>query len=113
MAKFEATLTGYFDEWLERIEKGILNGSATAHIEDGSDFYSSDGVTRCSIRVFERYSVVGSNRVSLSVTLFQDPSGLINCSAIASGGSQGVIFKINTWGENSFLDMLIDIINRP
>ncbi len=112
MAKYEATLVGYFDDWLRIIEKGIINGSATANLEDASDFYSSDGVTRCSVRVFERYSAIGSNRVSLSVTLFQDPSGAIHCSAITSGGSQAMIFKLNTFGEQSFLDSFIDVIER-
>lgn len=111
MAKYETRLTGSFDEWLHRIENGILGGSVSASLEDGSDFYSPDGKTRCSVRVFERYSMAGSNRVSLSVTLFQDSDGAISCSAIASGGSQATFFKINTWGEATFLEKFVDLIN--
>lgn len=103
MGKLETTLTGSFDEWLHRIEDGIINGSISADLEDASDFISPDGRSRCSVRVFERYSMIGANRVSLSVTLFQADDGPIQCSAIASGGSQAVFFKINTFGEASFL----------
>ena len=104
MAKLETTLQGNFDEILTRIQKGIMGGSISATIEDASDF--SDGYSRCSVRVFERYSWIGSNRVSLSVTLFQGENGVIRLSAITSGGSQAMFFKFNTFGEEAFLDKL-------
>lgn len=104
MAKLETTLQGNFDEILTRIQKGIMGGSISATLEDASDF--SDGYSRCSVRVFERYSWIGSNRVSLSVTLFQGENGVIRLSAITSGGSQAMFFKFNTFGEEAFLDKL-------
>ncbi len=104
MAKLETTLQGNFDEILTHIQKGIMGGSISATLEDASDF--SDGYTRCSVRVFERYSWLGGNRVSLSVTLYQVESGVILLSAIASGGSQAMFFKLNTFGEEAFLDKL-------
>ncbi len=107
MAKLEKTVNGDFNEILSRIEKGILNGSATASIEDSSDF--SDNGARCSVRVFERYSYTGSNRVSLSVTLFQN-GGPVRISAITSGGSQAMLFKVNTFGEEAFLDKLAELL---
>ena len=69
MAKMERTLNGDFHEILNRIETGIMRGSVSASLEDSSDFTS--GLTHCAVRVFERYSALGSNRVSLNVTLFQ------------------------------------------
>lgn len=69
MAKLERTLTGDFNQILNNIENGIINGSVSASLEDSSDFRCGDA--RCSVRVFERYSYSGGNRVSLSVTLFQ------------------------------------------
>ena len=104
MAKMEKVLRGDFKEILAVIEDGILRGSATASLEDSSDF--SGGNSRCSVRVFERYSWIGSNRVSLSVTLFQGDSGVIRLSAITSGGSQAMFVKFNTFGEEAFLDKL-------
>ena len=82
MAKLEHILNGNFNQWLSRIEDGILNGSMSASLEESSDFRSGDA--RCSVRVFERYSYAGGNRVSLSVTLFQNGDGPINLSAITA-----------------------------
>ncbi len=107
MAKLETTISGDFDEILKRIENGIVNGSVSASLEDASDFY--DGDARCSVRVFERYSWSGSNRVSLSVTLFQSGE-TIKMSAITSGGSQAVFWKVNTFGEEAFLDKLRELL---
>lgn len=106
MAKLEKRISGDFDEILKRIEDGILNGSVSASLEDASDFY--DGVARCSVRVFERFSWSGSNRVSLAVTLFQNEDA-IHMSAITSGGSQAVFWKMNTFGEEAFLDKLREL----
>ncbi|MGN0999408.1 MAG: DUF6054 family protein [Faecousia sp.] len=109
MAKLEKTLQGDYNQWLTRIMNGIQDGSMSASLEAASDFRNGDA--RCSVRVFERYSWTGSNRVSLNVTLFQNGDGPIYLSAITSGGSQAVFFKVNTWGEEAFLDQLRDLVN--
>jgi hypothetical protein len=108
MAKYEKSLYGNFDEILKKIEDGILGGSISASLEEKSDFRSGDA--RCSVRVFERYSYMGGNRVSLNVTLFQNGSDDIFISAITSGGSQALFFKVNTLGEEAFLEKLIDLL---
>jgi len=84
-----------------------VGGSISASFEDGSDF--SVGETRCAVRVYERYSMIGKNRVSLNVTLIGNGDNLY-ITAITSGGSQAVFFKINTLGEKAFLDCLKNII---
>ena len=48
---------------------------------------------------------------SLSVTLAGRGDELF-LSAITSGGSQAVFFKINTWGEEAFLDALRGIVEE-
>lgn len=103
MAKFEARLSGGFDDILRVIDNAVMDGSSTASLEDSSDFGS--GGSRCAVRVYERYSYTGGNRVSLNVTLFQ-ADGYLFVSAIASGGSQAVLFKLNTFGEEAFLETL-------
>lgn len=108
MAKLEKELEGNFEEILQKIEDGILKGNISASLEDSSDFI--DRKVRCSVRVFERYSAIGKNRVSLNITLFQDNNKKIHLSAITSGGSQAMLFKINTLGEKAFLDKLKDIL---
>ncbi len=108
MAKLERTLKGDFNQILNKIGEGILNGSISASLEESSDFHS--GNARCSVRVFERYSYTGGNRLSLSVTLFQNGNDAIRLSAITSGGSQGIFFKVNTFGEEAFLDKLKELL---
>lgn len=108
MAKLEKRLSGDFDQLVNKIEKGILGGSVSASLEDSSDFYS--GNARCSVRVFERYSYAGGNRLSMSVTLFQNGEDEIQLSAITAGGSNAMFFKINTWGEETFLEKLKEIL---
>ena len=108
MAKLECTVNGDFDAVIAKITDGIENGSMTSSLEDSSDFTTGD--VRCSVRVFERYSYMGKNRVSLSITLLQVGNNPIQLSAITSGGSQAMLFKINTLGEESFLDLLKEIL---
>lgn len=108
MAKLVRMIEGDFDQILRKIENGILNGSVSASLEDSDDFKS--GTARCSVRVFERYSYAGGNRVSLNVTMFQNGEEPIRLCAVASGGSQALFFKINTWGEEAFLDKLRELL---
>lgn len=108
MAKLEKHLTGDFDAFLNYLFDGILGGSASASYEDGSDWQAGD--LRCAVRVFERYSWVGSNRVSLNLTLVGQGDTLF-LSAITSGGSQAVFWKLNTVGEESFLEKVEKLVD--
>ncbi len=103
MAKFEQRFTGNFNQLLQAIETAGLS-SLSATLEEKSDFQA--GELQLAIRVFERFSYFGSNRVSLNVTLLGEGNQLF-LSAITSGGSQAVFFKINTLGEHNFLDRFI------
>ena len=71
MAKYEKASDGKFlDELLELVTDGVLNGSMSASYEDGSDW--TNGTVRCAVRVFERYSYMGGNRVSMNVLCRND-----------------------------------------
>ena len=109
MAKFEKSFQGDFDHALSLLHQAVMDGSTTASLEDGSDYAA--GEVRCAVRVYERYSSLGGNRVSLSVTLVGRGEELF-LSAITSGGSQAMFFKVNTWGEESFLDALEEVVDR-
>ncbi len=109
MAKYERRFSGDFYSALSALHDGILNGSASATYEDGSDCTAGD--VRCAVRVYERYSLVGGNRVSLNLTLVGNGRDLF-LSAITSGGSQAVFFKLNTIGEESFLADVSRIAER-
>lgn len=106
MAKFQRTFMNIgFDTLVDRVEKIVTEGSISATLEEKADYRIGDA--RCAVRVFERYSYTGGNRVSMSVTIFQKDN-ITELCAVTSGGSQAMFFKVNTWGEESFLDTLRD-----
>ncbi len=107
MAKYEKQLVGDFDAFLDYLFDGIMNGSMSASYEDGSE-WTANGV-RVAVRVFERYSYMGGNRVSLNITLAGSGSSLF-LTAITSGGSQAMFWKLNTLGEESFLDKVVELV---
>lgn len=108
MAKIEKTVYENMDSFVDRIESGILESSMSATLEDGTDWTIDD--VRCAVRVFERFSYMGNNRVSMNVTMIQKGNGPVYLSAITSGGSQAVFWKINTFGEEAFLEKLEEIL---
>ena len=107
MAMLQRKLRGNFDSILAKVESAVMEGSMSASLEESADYRTATG--RCSVRVFERYSYTGGNRVSMSVTLFQSGEDVHLC-AITSGGSQAMFFKLNTWGEEAFLQTLEDAL---
>ncbi|BCN30867.1 DUF6054 family protein [Anaeromicropila herbilytica] len=109
MAKYERKLKGNFNDFLDWIHKDIVNGSSSVTYEDGSDIELVD--SRIAVRVYERYSMAGGNRVSMNVTVVGTDDD-IYVSAITSGGSQAVFFKINTIGEESFLEICEDSVEN-
>ena len=109
MAKFERRFWGNFDQVLEKIDRAVMEGSSSASLEDSSDM--SCGAARCAVRVYERYSWSGGNRVSLNLTLFGVGEELM-LSAITAGGSQAMFFKLNTFGEEAFLDTIRETLER-
>lgn len=108
MAKIEKTVYENLDPLVDRIESGILESSMSATLEDGTDWTIDD--VRCAVRVFERFSYMGNNRVSMNVTMIQKGNGPVYLSAITSGGSQAVFWKINTFGEEAFLEKFEEIL---
>ena len=109
MAKFECTLQGDYDQALRYFHEGILNGSMSASFEEES--YVQIAGVRVAVRVYERYSMTGGNRLSMTLTLVGDGETLY-LSGITAGGSQGMLFKFNTFGEEAFLDNLRELARR-
>ena len=109
MAKFEKYVTGNFYDILNKLDKAVIKGSISATYEDGSE-YHRDGID-FAIRVYERYSYFGKNRVSMAITIIGS-DGNYFVSAITSGGSQAVFFKINRWGEDAFLQTIRNALNE-
>ena len=104
MAQYTRHFYGSLQDLLTYIDSTVMGGSISASSEGGFDI-EMDGVC-CVARVYERYSYLGGNRLSLSVTLF-GRDGDITLNAITAGGSQSLFFKRNTWGEQAFLNKFI------
>lgn len=109
MAKLEATLHGNFSAILNAIDTAVLEGSFTASLEDESHFQSSPG--RCTAHRPAVRTALSCNRVSLSVLLLETAHG-VRLSAIASGGSQAMFLKLNTFGEEAFLESISEAVAR-
>lgn len=108
MAHHERELTGQLDSFLAHFDAEILRTSASAQAEDRADFAAGDA--RMAVRVYERYSALGGNRVSLNLSVLAVGDQL-SVSAITAGGSQAMFFKMNTVGEETFLDKAIAAID--
>ena len=104
MAIYENRVRADFNLFSDYLDNVILNGSISATYENGGTYKFGD--RWISMRVYERYSYAGGNRVSLSIMLAEEENGYIRICAVTSGGSQALFFKINTWGEEAFLDKL-------
>lgn len=100
MAKYVTVIHGDFDEFNQFLAKHIASSSMSSSKEGTHEFDCPN--VRCRVQVFERYSAFGSNRVSMNVTVVGIDDEL-QIVGITSGGSQGMLFKINTVGEENFL----------
>ncbi len=108
MAKYEATLKGTCEKILSIVDEAV-SYSVSASCEDSSDYCVGD--VKCAVRVYERYSWSGGNRVSLNITVVEH-DGETFLSAITSGGSQAMFLKVNTFGEEAFLDEIANAIEN-
>ncbi|MFT3945254.1 MAG: DUF6054 family protein [Ancrocorticia sp.] len=101
MAQTGTRIRGDFGRFISYIRDEIIDGSASASLEE--EIVYNVGDVQVALLVFERYSLVGSNRVSLSVMVTGQGTDLV-VNAVTSGGSEAFLFKINTLGEEAFLD---------
>ncbi len=109
MATLTATLHGDFEKIVSDLENTVMNGSISATKEESVQ-YARGGV-QCYFGVFERFSYAGGNRVSMSISLFGDDACSDLC-VVTSGGSTATFFKINTWGEETFLETVMDCVRK-
>jgi hypothetical protein len=107
MTHYEQQLTGDVDKLVAHLDDAIPQGSVTAKLEDSTD--QRIGEARMVVRVYERYSAMGGNRVSLSISILSVGDQLA-LTATTSGGSQAMFFKLNTFGEEAFLRRAVEAI---
>jgi hypothetical protein len=109
MAQENYVLTGEVSRFITHLDTAITQGSATAKLEGSAERRIGDA--RMVVRVYERYSTLGGNRVSLSVSVLAVGQQM-EVSVITSGGSTAMFWKVNTFGEDAFLKRAEDAIRR-
>ncbi|MBF4769819.1 hypothetical protein ISU10_18775 [Nocardioides agariphilus] len=107
MAHYEHVLRGDVDSFVAHLDSTIPAGSISASLEDRADQRIGDA--RMVVRMYERYSALGGNRVSLCISVLAVGDEM-SVSAITAGGSQAVFWKLNTVGESTFLQRGVDAI---
>lgn len=100
MAKFECRIPeGYdFDQVLKYFHD-CLSGGSSDSFEGGSDYQNGD--TRVALRVYESFTVMGGNRMSMTVMLASSGREMFACAVTAAGG--GGMAKVVGWGEDRYL----------
>lgn len=96
------TVHGDLDRFVTHVRESLVRSSATMSIE--CETRSEVAGARMVVLGCERFSVVGSSRVALTVSTLES-GGAMQVVAVATGGSQAVVFKINTFGEQAMLDV--------
>lgn len=109
MAKYVKSFQGDYQHFINYIEEEVIEGSMSATLEDKQETIINDVI--CTVLIFERYSYMGGNRVSMNLTIL-GYDGRIDIIAITAGGSQATFFKVNTFGEEAFLNKLVDPVTE-
>ena len=107
MAKYTTTVGGSLNELVTYIKHNESRLGSTITLEE--EITGTADSVKHWIGTYERYAVLGENRVSLNVMLIEYSEG-VKVMATASGGSQAAFFKINNWSEDNFLNDFVSII---
>ena len=107
MAKYTITVGGSLNELVTYIKHNESRLGSTITLEE--EITGTADSAKYWVGTYERYAVLGENRVSLNVMLIEYSEG-VKVIATASGGSQAAFFKINTWSEDNFLNDFVSII---
>ena len=94
------SLSGSARALADHLDEAISRGSVSASLENGDEL--SIGDARLIVRTYERYSMAGGNRCTLSVSILA-VGDRMEVALSTSGGSEAVFFKINTFGEEAFM----------
>lgn len=94
---------------VEHLQTQILSKSISASLEH--EFFYQHADVEVWQGTFERFSWIGGNRLSAHVVV-TGYQGDVHLTVSTAGGSQALFFKINTFGEERFLNEIMDGIDR-
>lgn len=115
MSKYSGYVKLSVDEIVVVVRNAILNETITGSLED--EHITWVGGKKVYTQVFEKYSMAGGNRMSLTINYYEQ-DGCTEVMAIATGASQGAFLKLNFFSENWLISDFINIIepyiiNKP
>lgn len=102
------SLVGSGDALAAHLDEAIPKFSISASIEHREEL--SIGDARMILRTYERYSMMGGNRLTLSVSILA-VGDQMEVALTTSGGSGAVFFKINTLNEGAFMDKGLEALD--
>ncbi|WP_370248688.1 DUF6054 family protein [Nocardioides sp.] len=113
MAQANYDLTGDDEEFLRFVDERVMNTSSSISREHGMTYRLDNGTSEARMHVvtYERFSMTGGNRVSLHLSVL-GLDGRMVVDLTSSGGSQAVLFKINTFGEEAFLGKAVEAVEE-
>ena len=107
MAKYTTNVGGSLSDLVTYLKHNESRLGSTITLEE--EIAGTADSVNYWVGTYERYAVLGENRVSLNVMLIEYSEG-VKVIATASGGSQAAFLKINTWSEGNFLDAFVAVI---
>lgn len=110
MAKYEIKLQGDLRQIVSKLDEGLTESSrSTSFVEEST--ITVNGVTVLT-RVYDKYFIRASGRVSLTLTLVDSGEGTVYLSAISAAGIGSSLFNLFYNSEDAFIHELEKIINR-
>ena len=103
------SLAGSADALAAHLDRAISSGSVSASIESSDE--RSIGDARMIVRTYERYSMTGGNRLTLSVSILA-VGDRMEVALTTSGGSEAMFFKINRFGEDAFMEKGLEALEN-
>ena len=102
------SLVGSADALADHLDEAISRAASRHRSSTVRELAIGDA--RMIMRTYERYSMMGGNRVTLSVSILA-VGDRMEVALTTSGGSEAVFFKINTFGEQAFMDKGIEALD--
>ena len=107
MAIYQAKVKGELWDVVSFVERELVSRSQTISLEHEAE--TTAGGAQIRVAAFERYSWLGGNRVSLNIT-YIGSGGEVEMIATSTGGSQAMFYKLNTIGEENFMQTFIEAV---
>jgi hypothetical protein len=109
MAKYEDTITGQFDEVVNRLHNDIMNSGLSMELVDQSSYAVQN--VKIEIRVYDKYFYRNRSRASLSLTVVGNKNTIF-VSAIGAGGGQGIFLNFSLGAETEMVNIVKNSIQK-